>query len=166
MSALVQKLSALSASDWAAWWGAVLATVVFCWDIFKWLHAGPRLRVRTSTNMQMVNDAGTTDPEKYISFSAVNVGDAPTTVTHLFLTFYASRKHRILRRPSAEMIVPSPRHAQPLPKFLPIGETWGGLIRQTPELEKMLDEGLLYCGVRDESTGRSTSSRIVPKPKT
>ena len=166
MNNIFQKLSTFSASDWAAWWGAIVATVVFCWDIFKWFRAGPRLRVRTSTNMQLVNEAGTTGPEKYISISAVNIGDAPTTVTHLFLTYYASRTRRWLRRPTTEMIVPQPRLAQPLPKFLPVGETWGGVIRQTPELEKMLDEGLLYCGVRDESSGTSTSSRVIPKPKT
>jgi hypothetical protein len=25
-----------SVSDVAAWWGAVLATVVFAWDVYKW----------------------------------------------------------------------------------------------------------------------------------
>jgi hypothetical protein len=34
---------------------------------------------------------------------------------------------------------------------------------QTPEIDKMLSDGLLYCGVRDESSSDCTLARIVPK---
>src|SRR6266702_2994411 len=112
MHGLLQKLLALSASDWAAWWGAILATIVFAWEIVKWFRAGPRLRVRTAPEMQMEDGCGGLSPEKYITFSVVNVGDAPTTVTHLFLTYYSSWLRRVFRRPSREMIVALVRLAQ------------------------------------------------------
>jgi len=31
-----------------AWWGAILSTIVFLWDIYKHRTAGPRLRFRWS----------------------------------------------------------------------------------------------------------------------
>jgi hypothetical protein len=163
VSFILQKLSSLSASDWAAWWGAILATVVFSWDIVKWLGSGPRLRVRSAPEMQMENERGGLDPEKYITFSVVNVGDAPTTVTHLLLTYYSSWLRRLLRRASREMIVARIHLAPPLPKLLSVGDTWTGAMLQTPEIDKMLSDGLLYCGVRDESSSDCTLARIVPK---
>ena len=32
-----------------SWWGAVLATIVFLWDIYKWWTVGPKLRVSVQT---------------------------------------------------------------------------------------------------------------------
>jgi hypothetical protein len=61
------------------------------------------------------------------------------------------------------MIVAQIRLAQPLPKLVPVGDTWTGAIPQTPEIEKMLADGLLYFGVRDESTGDCTFDRVIPK---
>lgn len=111
----------------------------------------------------MENDRGGLDPEKYITFSVVNVGDAPTTVTHLLLTYYSSWLRRLFRRASREMIVARVRLAPPLPKLLSVGDTWNGAMLQTPEIDKMLSDGLLYCGVRDESTSGCTFARVVPK---
>ena len=36
-------------------WGAVLSTIVFAWDIYKWRTSGPRLRFFASGNMETVN---------------------------------------------------------------------------------------------------------------
>ena len=38
-----------------AWWGAILATIVFAWDIYKWWTAGPKLRVSVQTGMKSIN---------------------------------------------------------------------------------------------------------------
>jgi hypothetical protein len=33
---ILNRLTQLTASEWAAWWGAVVATSLFLWDIIKW----------------------------------------------------------------------------------------------------------------------------------
>ena len=38
-----------------AWWGAILASIVFVWDIYKWWTAGPKLRVSVHTGMMSIN---------------------------------------------------------------------------------------------------------------
>jgi len=51
-------LANIKASDFAAWWGAILATVVLLWDIFKWRATRVRLRITAQPNMQTVTRAG------------------------------------------------------------------------------------------------------------
>lgn len=41
----------LGATEFVAWWGAVLATVVFAWDIIKWRRDRPRVRVTVKQNV-------------------------------------------------------------------------------------------------------------------
>ncbi len=162
MDWILHKFSSFTASDWAAWWGAILATVVFLWDVFKWFHTGPRLKVTACPNMQMASRLGGVEPQRYLFVSAVNIGSVPTTITHLYLTYYASWVRRIFHKPSERMVVLETKLGA-LPKLLAVGDTWSGPIEQTSELEKMLSEGYLFCGIRDESTGNTTFTRVIWK---
>ena len=36
----------------AAWWGAIIATLVLLWDMYKWERSGPIINVSASPNMQ------------------------------------------------------------------------------------------------------------------
>ena len=85
----------MTASDMAAWWGAGLASLVFGWDIYKWMTAGPRLFLKASPNMQLVGDRSGTE---HVFVEVVNRGDKPTTITHLAFYSYKSSLQRILRR--------------------------------------------------------------------
>ena len=159
MDWFVQKLSSLSASTWAAWWGAILSTIVFLWN---WCRTYPRLKVRAAPDMQLVGGSGKLEPQKYITVSVVNVGTTPTTATHLYLIYYASRLRLIFRRPSQQMIVAKTELGQPLPKLVNVGEAWSCVFEQTSELSEMLAKCYLHCGVRNESTAKCTYTRITP----
>lgn len=111
--------------------------------------------------MQKRNGAGVLEPEKFITVTVVNVGDTPTTLTHLLLYHYSSRLRVVFRRPSTRLIVDP--MAKPLPQLVPVGETWTAAMPQTEDIEKLLIRGLLYCGVRDEFSGKNTFSRIISK---
>jgi hypothetical protein len=43
-------MSKWSPSDYAAWWGATLATIVLVWDIIKHYQSGPKIRIRFKRN--------------------------------------------------------------------------------------------------------------------
>jgi hypothetical protein len=45
----------MNAPDAAAWWGAALATIVFGWDIYKWLTSGAKITLSATGNMQTLN---------------------------------------------------------------------------------------------------------------
>ena len=75
-----------------AWWGAVLASVVFIWDIIKWRRNSPRLRLIVRPNIiypdskkiqvgddDRGNKQATIKPSIHIE--VVNVGLVPTTIT-------------------------------------------------------------------------------------
>src|SRR5690242_17597276 len=94
----MQKLSQLSASDLAAWWGAVVATAVLFWDVMKFRKAAAAIRVVARQNMQFMGATGL-ESEKYIFLTATNHGGAPTTITHVVAFHYSSWLTRLLGRP-------------------------------------------------------------------
>jgi hypothetical protein len=67
----------MTASDYAAWWGAVVATVVFAWDIIKWKKNGPRLKVSVAQTEQ----CGPMD----FALVATNIGNEPALVEKVSL---------------------------------------------------------------------------------
>ena len=73
----------MSASAYAAWWGAIVATIVLLWDIIKWRSRGPRLKA-----------AVTQDAEGYGAEFLVfvtNTGDLPGTIESVKLRCVARR---------------------------------------------------------------------------
>jgi len=73
----------------AAWWGAVIATFVIIWDIYKWTHSGPIINVTASPNMQAVGNFSNRESDKdYISIIVTNTGNIKTTITHLVVFYY------------------------------------------------------------------------------
>ena len=41
-------------TDWAAWWGAIIATLVLVWDMYKWKRSGPIINVSASLGIKTV----------------------------------------------------------------------------------------------------------------
>lgn len=39
----------MSATDIAAWIGAVTGTLVLIWDVYKWMQTGPKVKVSVDT---------------------------------------------------------------------------------------------------------------------
>jgi hypothetical protein len=80
-------------TDVAAWWGAVLATIVFAWELYKWWH---RVRVQVSAQSNMVehvvgSGVRPAHPTRYrVVVVAVNVGDQPVTLLHIAVEQYRS----------------------------------------------------------------------------
>jgi hypothetical protein len=72
-------------TKFVAWWGAILSTTVFLWDIYKYRHAGPKLWFRVQTGMALVPSD---DKRTFISSEVVNYGDRPTTLTNLTLDYF------------------------------------------------------------------------------
>lgn len=153
----------MSISDWAAWYGAFVATAVFGWELFKWLRSGSRIKIRVTYDMQMTDGTGKLEPQKYFVINAVNIGDQATTVSHLGINYFSTLAGRLFRRPTRRMIVPAPTHAEQLPKLLDPGATWTGAVPQTVELEAMMKEGHLSFGLLNNSKGRSEYGLLKPK---
>lgn len=51
----------MTASDWAAWIGAVTGVLALAWEIVRWFSEGARLQLQTSSTMRLNTD-GPNDP--------------------------------------------------------------------------------------------------------
>lgn len=152
----------MSATDIAAWWGAAIASLVLAWDVFKWTHQGPAIRVSASPNME-TNGAARVgmDDGKFVIVEVVNTGDRKTTITHLFGVHYTNLWRKIRKKQSTTFVVPDPGLQGHLPFVLEPGERWLGAIEQNDDLECMSREGLLYCGIYHSGGRRAVVDRVV-----
>lgn len=118
------------------------------WDIFKWLNKGARVTVNATPNMQTVNYAqGKLDDNKLIFVEVNNIGDLPTTITHLAFYQYSSYFQKLLNKPSNQGIIPNQGTGYELPHLLNPGTRWTGNIDQEDVVSKIGDNGIFYCGV-------------------
>lgn len=152
----------MNASDIAAWWGAVVATLVLGWDVFKWRKTGVHIHVSASPNMRTFGNVPNSDPDRpYVLVEVVNVGDRKIEITHLTGQYYTSRLQRLRRKNQQSFVVIKPALATNFPCFLEPGERWLGGISQTPELEAFSRNGLLYCGVIHSQSKMPATVRVI-----
>src|SRR5947207_1951208 len=97
-----------------AWWGAVLSTVVFAWDVYKWRRTGPKVRTSARTNMKTLN-IPQYDGQTLFVIEVANDGDRPTTITNVGLLYFDSAWSRFRRRPSKAFVMPNPNLTLPTP---------------------------------------------------
>lgn len=152
----------MNATDTAAWWGAVIATLVFAWDIFKWLKSGTSLRLTATSNMQLMYDEVPKPTDaKYILVDISNTGDMKTTITHLVGVCYTSFWRWLFwQKPDVNFFIPTPEFAKELPYILEPGEKWSGSFKQTEELESWLKTGRFYCGIHHSNSSKPQLRRV------
>jgi len=136
-------------TELAAWWGAIIATLVLLWDMYKWERSGPIINVSASPNMQPFGKIPNhPEGKKYIAVEVTNIGNRKTTITHLVVFHYKSLFRKIRGKKDKSIIVLLPALLPPpLPYVIKPGERWLGGIEQTSELEETSRNGYLYCGI-------------------
>jgi len=96
----------VDASEFAAWWGAVVATAVFGWEVFKWLRSGPRIRISVAREpgalhpvVSLAGDVIRMRVRHDYRLGVANVGDSPTTITSIQIHFYKGIRAELFDRP-------------------------------------------------------------------
>jgi len=152
----------MTATETAAWWGAVISTLVLVLNIIKWIRSGPLVNVSVSPGMQIYNEGfGGFDKTIYIFVKATNNGDRNTTLTNLVGIHYTSIYKRIRKKENKIFVIPQPAHSQPLPHVLGPGEIWQGGIEQNVELEECSRNGYLLLGINHSSGKKPVLQRLV-----
>ena len=152
-----------------AGYAAVISTFVLGWDAYKWLAAGPKVELTVSTGMK-VYGGYPPDDKTYISVTAYNVGDQPTTITNLGGMHFDSwwRAYVIKRKPKQAFLVNTWAQGsnQPVPFRFEIGTQWIGLSEQTDDIVKMARSGYLFLILYTATGGRGKRIRVrLPKKK-
>ena len=142
-------------------YAAVVSTFVLGWDAYKWLATGPKIQVSASTGMKLLGGA-VEDPKTYVSITAANVGDRPTTITNLGGMYFESWWGAYIRRrkPSAAFIITEPSQAQRIPYRFDVGAQWIGLADQTEDIEQKAKNGYLFLILYTTHGGRGHRVRV------
>jgi hypothetical protein len=140
---MIIDFTSLNASDYAAWWGAIIASLAFLWNIVVAVRSGARLKVSVSPNMELYPPNPGEEGQTYIFVKAVNKGNSATTITH-FCGFTTKSQFDRFRKKVKPFIVGINGKYQPLPFKLEPGEEWVGIANQD---DILMREKLLYLGV-------------------
>ncbi|MGW8466562.1 hypothetical protein [Pseudomonas sp. CLCA07] len=149
-------------------YAAVVSTFVLGWDAYKWLASGAKIDLSASAGMKIFGGP-ITDPKTYISITAWNVGDQPTTITNLGGMYFDSwwRAYVIRRKASEAFIVTQPSQSQRLPYRFEVGDQWIGLADQTDDIVEKARGGYLFFILYTAKGGRGRRVRVkVRKNKT
>ena len=152
----------MNATELAAWWGAIIATLLLAWDVYKWKRTGPIIKVSASPNMQTFGGIPNGLEDKmFVVVEVTNIGDRKTTLTHLVAFHYASFFQKLRRKKNKSFFVANPALSKSFPYILPSGERWLGGIEQNAKLEELSRNGYLYCGVYHASGRKPIVERVV-----
>lgn len=155
----------IDTTEVVAWWGAVIATVVFAWDIYKWKSAGAKLRMSVSSGMLMTGGKSYWNTESadklHIVVRLSNIGDRPTTITHLAFLYFPTWFSRLRGRPKHSFIAVNPNPGQPIPHEMKEGTIWIGTTDQTPDFEQYATEGHLIAQIFHSHSTRPEQARVV-----
>ncbi|MCP1289782.1 hypothetical protein NK214_06215 [Chromobacterium sp. S0633] len=137
-----------------ALYAAIISTIVFVWDVYKWRQEGPDIHITTSTGMKMVGGV-VPDEKTYISISADNRGSRATTITNLGLLYYKQWWKAYLCRKwrDGSFVIPNPL-GQQIPHVLEAGARWSAAVNQDEDAERMIKSGylfvVLYCSTSNK----------------
>lgn len=137
----------MNLTDFVAWWGAIVATFVLLWDVYKWTRRGPDVRVEAVPNMEVFHALPHTGDTHFIFITATNHGAQPTTITHLAGVYYPSLWYKLTRRRDQSFVVLINAFGPPLPHVLSPGARWTGAINQNDLIKNYGTTGRVYCGV-------------------
>ena len=155
-------MEAYSYTDIAAWIGAVVAILVFCWEVYKELKSGARLGVKVRPNMRYF-DGKSLSSDPHIAVTIVNKGNLPTTLTLLIVYMYSNHVMKILNKPAMNGAVVLQRAGSPqMPHVLQPGRIWYGEIdqQQILKFKEEYDAKLLYIAVAHAFSERETKVRL------
>lgn len=147
-------------------YAAVVSTFVLGWDAYKWLASGARIDLSVSTGMSLIGGA-VEDPKTYISVTALNVGDRPTTITNLGGMYFDSwwRAYITRRKATKAFIVTQPSQVQRIPYRFEVGDQWIGLADQDDDILQMAKDGYLFMILYTAKGGRGHRVRIKIREK-
>lgn len=151
-----------SITEIVAWWGAILSTVVFAWDVIKWRLAGPKLRLSVNSGMESV---GIPEYEGHtlISATVVNYGDRPTTLTHMVFAHYKNFWNLLRNRTDKNVFVGNPNLSSQMPYELGPGAMWNGIAFQDKIIETATRHGYLVCQIFHSHRKRPVKKRVIMK---
>ena len=79
--------------DPVAVYAALVATMVFAWNVYVWRNSGPRLNVTANMNMLVIGGSADEEKKFFLIVRGTNVGSKKTTITNVVILSYDNIWH-------------------------------------------------------------------------
>jgi len=145
--------------DPIAVYAALVATLVFAWNIYVWRNSGPRLNVTASMNMLIIGGYGEEDDKMFLVVRATNIGGKRTTITNVLILSYKNFWEWLRNRPSFTAIFNNTEPAFPLPYVLDVGHNFMNKADQA-ELTGRIRDTYFYAGVEHSFSKKPVMVRL------
>lgn len=155
----------MTAIDWITGYAAIVATGALFLEVRRWFESGPRIYVKASPNMIMLD--GSKQISGLLMVNVVNRGDTPTTITHFGLVEYSNVWARLVDRQSHSFLIlhPQPEGNPPIiPAVLRPGERWMGMAHPRPDVTGDIQTGTFWAAIYTTDRDKPYLARI-PMPK-
>ena len=158
----------IDAATLVAFYAAIVATGALALEIRRWFETGPKIVVRATPNMTMLD--GREQTKGILVVNVANRGDVPTTIKNFGILEYSGFWARWRDKCSQSFIVPHPQakgNAPIVPFVLKPGEQWMGMAHPRPEVTGDLETGTFWAAIytsdRDKPyLGRIRKRQAVP----
>ncbi len=125
----------------AAWWGALIATIVLLFDFYKWAKSGPRIICESVYGWKLITE-GVDDNSEYIYFTVTNTGDRPTTITKQAGLYWPTKLTKTFCKSKNQFFIKGGLHGfGKVPAIIRPGEIWISLTRISEDLKCLVDNG-------------------------
>ena len=143
-------------TEFLAWWGAIVSTIVAIFQIVSQMRSGPRLRLTAKPGMEQIPN-NFSQAGKFIVVSVTNIGTLNTTINHVCVFGYESWLSKIIGRKCRTQVW----IIDQLPRPLAVGDQWSAGLDQS-KLDLNYFEGckLMYAGVTEARTSKPKLARI------
>ena len=132
--------------DFVKWWGAVLATIAFGWNVYNSLTNAPKLKVKlrpdtTYPDARVISTEVTEHGESnelasYCHIEITNVGKLPATVTNIEATHSVNGNRRLFSSSQSFL-----NHSkEKIPLFISPGQLWSCRL-EMDEIYRMAERG-------------------------
>lgn len=145
-----EGLIRFSVTELAAWWGAIIATCLLAWEIYKHTSATRSISVELQPQ------------GKGICVRAANHGHGTVTIRSLGVKYYPGIWALIRNKCAREGIIAKPSITHSLPYRLAPGDTWLGLIEQDEDMRSMAANAYLMCDLFLADRAKPIRRRIRP----
>lgn len=152
-------------TDIAAWWGAVVATIVLVWDVVKWSRDRPRIQVGArmpvvywNSERIEITDAGSDDfsqLKSYCHIEIINKGNMPATIVSVCCSNKSGKNG--VKHSSHDIVI---HDGNKLPHVLGAGQVWSCRIPES-SVRNIASQYLgAYVKVRLSHKRRTVYSKI------
>ena len=104
--------------DPVAVYAALVATMVFAWNVYVWRNSGPRLNVTATMNMLVIGGGADEEKKSFLIVRGTNVGSKKTTITNVVILSYDNIWQRFRNKPTWSAVFNNQGGDYPIPYVL------------------------------------------------